>query len=87
MAKEGIIYLQLEKSRIKREKAKIALNIGLVLYFGFLIAGIIGFSFKFIDNIVLNALVISGIIILIVSTLPYLVIAHKEEKWIDEKLR
>ena len=81
-----IIYLELEKSRINREKAKIVLNMGLVLYFGFLIAGVIGFSFEYIDSLLLNVLVISGIIILIVSTLPYLVIVHKEEKWITLKL-
>jgi hypothetical protein len=81
-----ITYLELEKSRINREKAKIVLNMGLVLYFGFLIAGVIGFSFEYIDSLLLNVLVISGIVILIVSTLPYLVIVHKEEKWIKSKL-
>ena len=80
------ITLELEKSRINREKAKIVLNMGLVLYFGFLIAGVIGFSFEYIDSFLLNVLVISGIVILIVSTLPYLVIVHKEEKWIKSKL-
>jgi hypothetical protein len=81
-----ITYLELEKSRINREKAKIVLNMGLVLYFGFLIAGVIGFSFEYIDSLLLNVLVISGIVILIVSTLPYLIIVHKEEKWIKLKL-
>ena len=80
------ITLELEKSRINREKAKIVLNMGLVLYFGFLIAGVIGFSFEYIDSLLLNVLVVSGIVILIVSTLPYLVIVHKEEKWIKSKL-
>ena len=81
------IQLRLELSRINREKAKIVLNMGLVLYFGFLIAGVIGFSFEYIDSFLLNVLVISGIAILIVSTLPYLVIVHKEEKWIKSELR
>jgi|TARA_Y100000310_G_C20112459_1_gene547751 hypothetical protein len=85
-ADREIIYLELEKSRINREKAKIVLNMGLVLYFGFLIAGVIGFSFEYIDSLLLNVLVVSGIVILIVSTLPYLVIVHKEEKWIKSKL-
>ena len=81
-----ITYLELENSRINREKAKIVLNMGLVLYFGFLIAGVIGFAFEYIDSFLLNALVISGIVILIVSTLPYLIIIHKEESWIKLKL-
>ncbi len=85
-ADREIIYLEVEKSRINREKARIVLNMGLILYFGFLIAGVIGFAFKFIDSFLLNVLVICGIIILIVSTVPYLIIIHKEEKWINLKL-
>lgn len=79
-------YLELERSRIEREKARIVLNMGLILYFGFLIAGVMGFAFEYIDSFLLNALVISGIVILIVSTLPYLIIVHREEKWIKLKL-
>ena len=81
-----ITYLELERSRINREKAKIVLNMGLVLYFGFLIAGVIGFAFDYIDSFFLNVLVICGIVILIVSTLPYLIIIHREERWIKLKL-
>lgn len=79
-------YLELEISRINREKARIVLNMGLILYFGFLIAGVIGFAFEYIDSFLLNVLVVSGIVILIVSTLPYLIIVHREEKWIKLKL-
>ncbi len=90
MAKKGvdseIIYLEIEKSRINREKARIVLNMGLVLYFGFLIAGVIGFAFEYIDSFLLNILVVCGIVILVVSTLPYLVIVHREEKLINLKL-
>jgi len=83
---EEITYLELEKSRINREKAKIVVNMGLILYFGFLIVGIIGFALEYIDSLMLNVMVISGIVILIVSTLPYLIIIHNEEKWIDLKI-
>lgn len=79
-------YLEVEKSRISREKAKIALDMGLILYFGFLIVGVVGFAFEYIDSLLLNVLVICGIIILIVSTLPYLIIIHKEERWINSRL-
>jgi len=80
-------HLRLELSRINREKARIVLNMGLILYFGFLIVGIIGFTFEYIDSTLLNVLVICGIVILVVSTLPYLVIIHNEEKWIKAKLK
>ena len=90
MAKKSVdnevIYLEIEKSRISREKARIVLNMGLVLYFGFLIAGVIGFAFEYIDSFLLNILVVCGIVILIVSTVPYLVIVHREEKLINLKL-
>ncbi len=81
-----ITFLEIERSRINREKAKIVLNMGLVLYFGFLIVGVIGFAFEYIDSFLLNVLVVCGIVILIVSTLPYLIIIHKEERWIRLKL-
>ena len=81
-----IIYLEIEKSRINREKARIVLNMGLLLYFGFMIAGIVGFAFEYVDSFLLNILVICGIIILVVSTLPYLLIIHREEKLINRKL-
>lgn len=81
-----VTYLEVERSRINREKAKIALNMGLILYFGFLIVGVVGFAFEYIDSTLLNVLVVCGIVILIVSTLPYLVIIHKEERWIKSRL-
>lgn len=83
---EEITYLELERSRINREKGKLVLNMGLVLYFGFLVAGVIGFAFEYIDSFLLNVLVICGIVILIVSTVPYLIIVYREEKWIKLKL-
>ena len=81
-----VTYLEVEKSRINREKAKLALNMGLILYFGFLIVGVVGFAFDYIDSLLLNVLVICGIVILIVSTMPYLVIIHREERWINSRL-
>jgi undecaprenyl pyrophosphate phosphatase UppP len=86
-ADREIIHLELEKSRIEREKARIVLNMGLVLYFGFLVAGIIGFAFEFINSSLLNVIVVCGIFVLVISTAPYLIIVHREEKWIKKKER
>ncbi|MEA2037331.1 MAG: hypothetical protein U9O94_07510 [Nanoarchaeota archaeon] len=88
MAKKSseVVYLEIEKSRLNREKSRIVLNMGLILYFGFMVAGIVGFAFDYVDSFLLNVLVICGIIILIISTVPYLVIVHKEEKFINNKL-
>lgn len=81
------IYLEVEKSRVNREKARIVLSMGMVLYFAFLIVGIIGFTFEYIESNMLNVLIISGIVILIVSTLPYTIITHNEDKWINSQLK
>ncbi|MBW2984349.1 hypothetical protein KY361_04495 [Candidatus Woesearchaeota archaeon] len=83
----GIMYLEIEKSRINREKSRIVLNKSLSLYIVFMIVGVIGFVFDFIDSTMLNTLIIAGIVILVLGTLPYLLISHKEEKKIDDFIK
>jgi hypothetical protein len=90
MQKKGmneIIYLEIEKSRINREKSRIVLNKSLSLYVLFMLVGIIGFVFDYIDSKMLNALIITGIIVLVIGTIPYLLITHKEENKIKDFLR
>jgi len=79
-----IMYLEIEKSRINREKSKLVLNKSLLLYFTFMVVGVLGFVFDYIDATLLNVLIIVGIFVLITGTLPYLMIVSKEEKKIDE---
>ena len=81
-----LTQLELERSRIKREKAALVLNKGLVLYLTFMVVGVVGFAFDYIDSSVLNFLVVAGIIILLLSTLPYVFIVHKEERWIKMRI-
>ena len=81
-----IDYLELEKSRIRREKAKIVLNKGLVIYFAFMLVGIFGFANEFLSSSMLNFLVIAGIVVLVVSTMLYVIISHREEQWINARL-
>lgn len=78
-----IMYLEIEKSRINREKSKLVLDKSLVLYFTFMVVGVAGFVFDYIDSALLNTLIIVGIFVLILGTLPYLIIISKEEKKID----
>ena len=82
----ALIYLEVEKSRIKREKSRIVLNKSLFLYFAFLIVGVIGFAFDYLDSLLLNTLIIMGIFVLIVGTVPYIIVTIKEEKKIDEMI-
>ena len=81
-----IIYLELEKSRINREKSKTVLDKSFMLYFAFLLVGVVGFAADYIDQTMLKALVIAGIIILIIGTIPYILIIAKEENFIKRKL-
>lgn len=81
-----IIYLEIEKSRINREKSRIVLNKSLSLYILFMIVGVIGFISDYIDSRMLNILIIAGIVVLVIGTIPYLFITHKEEKKINDFL-
>src|SRR3989338_3795769 len=81
-----IIYLEIEKSRISREKAKVVLDKSLLLYVVFMLVGILGFAFEYIDSFLLNVLVVLGIVILIIGTLHYLIISHREEQKINNWL-
>lgn len=84
--KTEVIYLEIEKSRINREKSKLVLDKSFVLYFSFLLVGVIGFAFNYITSLILNILIISGIVILVIGTIPYVYIIHKEEKRINDLL-
>ena len=84
---QEIDMLELEKSKISREKASVVLNKGLTLYVAFLLVGIIGFANEYIDSFMLNVLVIAGIVVLVISTLPYVIIVHNEERWINKRLQ
>ena len=77
------IYLEIEKSRIQREKAAIVLNKSIFLYFSFMVVGVVGFIFKYFDSFLLNLVIIVGIIVLITGTIPYLLIVKQEEKKIE----
>ena len=84
---QEIDILELEKSKISREKAGMVLSKGLTLYVAFLLVGIIGFANEYIDAFMLNVLVIAGIVVLFISTLPYVIIVHNEERWINKRLQ
>ncbi|MBS3097793.1 hypothetical protein J4209_03265 [Candidatus Woesearchaeota archaeon] len=81
-----VMYLEIEKSRIEREKSKLVLDKSLLLYFVFMVVGVIGFVFGYLDNVMLNVMIIVGIMILVIGSVPYLVIVSKEEKKIKEYL-
>jgi len=84
--KDTIMWLEIEKLRVEREKARLFLDKSFILYFAFLIVGIIGFVYDYIGSSLLNVFVIVGLLVLIIGTLPYLLFVIKEEKKINESL-
>jgi len=87
MNKDTKIYLEIEKSKLKREKARLVMEKSISLYFIFMMIAVLGFIFEYIDNFILNTMIILGIVILLLGTLPYILTAHKEEKKIDSYLK
>ncbi|MBD3313395.1 hypothetical protein GF345_03050 [Candidatus Woesearchaeota archaeon] len=78
-----IIELELEKSRIDREKSMLVLNKGLFLYFSFLFVAVMGFINGYLSKDLLNILIIMSLCVIIIATLPYIKTMHKEEKRLE----
>ena len=87
MLKDTKIYLEIEKSKIQRERAKLVLEKSIALYFIFMIIAVLGFIYDYIDSTMLNVLIVLGIVILLAGTLPYLMITNREEKKIESFLK
>ena len=78
-----IIELELEKSRIDREKSMLVLHKGLFLYFCFLFVAVMGFINGYLSKDLLNILIIMSLCVIIIATLPYIKTMHKEEKRLE----
>ena len=75
-----IIEIEVEKSRLNREKAMLVLNKSLFMYFCFLFVGIIGFINAYVSKSLLNILIVVGLLVLIIGTIPYVQTMKQEEK-------
>jgi len=75
-----LIGLELEKSRLNREKSVLVLNKALFLYFCFLFVGVIGFVNGYITAAYLNILIIFALVALIIGIFPYINVMSREEK-------
>lgn len=84
---EMALSLEIEKSKIQREKSLLLIDKGLLLYFSFLFIGVLGFLNHYVDTNVLNMMVIMSFVVLGVAIAPYLVTMHKEEKKLCELLK
>ena len=72
--------MHLEQSRMNREKSLLLLDKSLLMYFSFLLVGIVGFVSGYFDSQFLNLMVVLSFGVLTVGTIPYLITMHSEEK-------
>jgi len=75
-----IIDLEVEKSRLNREKSMLVMNKGLILYFAFMFIAVIGFINGYLNQTLLNVLIVMGLLVLIIGTVPYVKTMHEEEE-------
>jgi len=75
-----LIQLEIEKSKLNREKSFLLVDKSLLLYFAFLIIGIIGFINKYFDARYLNVMVVLSFGVLGVGLVPYMLTMSLEEK-------
>lgn len=75
-----IIQLEMEKSRISREKGMVILNKSVFLYFTFMFIGVLGFVNKYLTSKMLNFVIVMGLVALVVGTMPYILASHREQR-------
>ena len=85
---EDLIWLSLEieQSKLNREKSLLMLDKSLLMYFAFLIVGIVGFINKYLTVQSLNVVVILSFCVLASGLIPYMITMNKEEKRLNALL-
>lgn len=78
------VYLELEKSKINRERATLVLNKGFYIYLMIVFVAVIGLINGFIEKAFLNSVVILGLVILLVGAIPFMNTMLKEESRIQK---
>jgi uncharacterized membrane protein (DUF485 family) len=84
ISNEMVLNLEIEKSKLNREKSLLLLNKALMMYFAFIIIGVVGFINGFLDTRYLNILIVLGFGVLGVGLVPYMITMSKEEKKLNE---
>lgn len=77
---EMVLALEIEKSKLNREKSLLLLDKSLLVYFAFLIVGVIGFVNKYLDARYLNIMIVMSFGVLAVGLVPYMLTMAGEEK-------
>ena len=88
MAKQGtkqeVVMLEVVKSRLNREKSMLVMNKSLILYFVFMFVAVLGFINGYINRTLLNVLIVMGLCVLIIGTVPYVKTMHAEERRLND---
>ncbi|MBN2567405.1 hypothetical protein JXB02_04960 [Candidatus Woesearchaeota archaeon] len=80
---EKIIDLEIEKSKLNREKSMLVLNKAIFLYFSFLFVGVVGFINGYLNKGLLNLLILMGLCVLVIGVVPYIRTMHHEERSLE----
>lgn len=75
-----VIALEIEHSKLNREKSLLVLDKAIILYMTFLFVAVVGFINQLISLALLNLLVIMGLCVLIIGVVPYVATMHQEER-------
>lgn len=75
-----LLQLEIEKSKLNREKSLLLLDKSLLMYFAFLIIGVVGFVNKYLDARYLNIMIVLSFGVLAVGLVPYMLTMSREEK-------
>ena len=91
MTKQGIsksvIDLEVEKSRLNREKSMLVMNKSLILYFCFMFVAVLGFIHGYANRTLLNVLIVMGLCVLIIGTVPYVKTMQYEEQRLNDLVK
>ncbi len=82
-----VIDLEVEKSRLNREKSMLVMNKSLILYFAFMFVAVLGFINKYINRTLLNVLIMMGLAVLVIGTVPYIRTMYSEEQRLNGLLQ
>ena len=77
----------LEYSRMNREKAVLVVDKSMLIYFSFIVLGVLGFATGHINSTFLNLMILLGVGVLVVGFISYIMTMHKEEKQLKSLLR
>lgn len=80
------LSLEIEQSKLNRERSLLMLDKSLIMYFAFLIVGIVGFINGYLGVEYLNVVIILSFLVLASGLIPYMMTMYTEEKRLDALL-